>query len=533
MTSISTKSNTSKTSPVGIRPEEEQIPEVALTLEGVEYYPREDKWPLHDGGCQFTFYFTRFRELCSDTLVAGLKTALVHELANGALGSVRAFILNTRRALEFISVRNYGDRIHSLSSRDILAYRTTLDEKHEHFLLQIRRPIKTWAGLGYPGIDEDVPGVLDQLYLKKNTTGTAIRSRDSHKGPFNDQEYVDIIKYVLDAYAEGLLRLDEMALVFLCMVFGPRPISFSSMRLGDFVVRRSEFGVDEYFLRIPAAKLKSGGRRTEFHERKLTPEYGLMLAVLKEDVRRRFADLVEAGFDADKLPVFASDRADLSYIIPSKQLTRMLQAAFTKGRYPLTVKRPGHAGETLNIHTYRFRYTLGTRMAEAGYREVEIAKALGHKRMGSAKIYTKHTEKARGRIEDAVSPFMGPLSKYYLGEAISKNDETARGFGEGRRIRVFMGKLQGDGVGNCGKSGFCGGAVPLPCYAGCRSFHPWKEADHAEVLRALLTERKRFEELGVDKDVVEANDEPIANLMILINSLTENSSAAPKELENA
>lgn len=532
MTSLSTKSNTSKTSPAGIRPEEEQIPKVALTLEGVEYYPREDNWPLHDGGCHFNFYFTRFRELCSDNLVAGLKMVLVHELANGALVSARAFLGNTRRALEFISVRNNGDRINSLSSRDILAYRTTLEEKHEHLLLRLRRPIKTWAGLGYPGIDEDVPVVLDQLYLRKTTTGTAIRTRDPNKGPFNDQEYVDIIKYVLDAYAEGSLRLDEMGLVFLCMVFGPRPISFSSMRLGDFVVRRSEFGVDEYFLRIPAAKLRSGGRRTEFHERKLTPEYGLMLAVLKEDIRCRFADLIEAGFDADKLPFFASDRADLGYITPSRQLTRMLQAALTKGRHPLTVKRAGHDGERLNINAYRFRYTLGTRMAEAGYREVEIAKALGHKRMGSAKIYMKHTEKARRRIEDAVAPFMEPLSKYFLGEVISKNDETARGFGEGRRIRVFMGKLQGDGVGNCGKSGFCGGAVPLPCYAGCRSFHPWKEADHEEVLRALLTERKRLEYLGVDKDVVEANDEAIANVMILINSLMENSSATPKEIEN-
>src|SRR5690606_11933397 len=100
------------------------------------------------------------------------------------------------------------------------------------------------------------------------------------------------------------------------------------------------------------------------------------------------------------------------------------------------------------------------------------------------------------------------LAKYWTGELSSKKDEAKRGFTQASRIRYFGDKVQGDAIGNCGKASFCGGAIPIPCYK-CRSFNPWVEANHEEVLIKLLNDRKRMMNSGVSESVYTANDEII------------------------
>lgn len=532
MTSISTNLRTKTSLREGlISPLEIDLPEVAETKEGVRFTPREDTWRIHDGGTSKTFNLVPLRQLCSDQHILSVKKVLLYLLNGQAMVSAYNFLVRYLWMCKFIVARSGRPHIESLTPEDCIAYRSTLAENEEYRLHQIRGVIKTWHTLGYPGIDNDVPRILAKLKLKKNKTGTAIRTRDPHKGPFNNEEYEDIINYIMDAFADGDIELDEMALCNLALAFGARPISFASMRLGDLAVETNDKGIDEYYLKLPKAKRKEGGRRTHFMKRKLTPEFGHILMALKNAVLMRFANIVQDGLNPDALPFFASDRADRNYITPSSDLLLKLKAAFTKGKNPPTCKRTGFESEPLRINAYRFRYTVGTRMAEEGRTLAEIAEALGQNALASAKVYMKHTEAARKRINDAVKGEISELVKYWTGEIISKNDEAKVGYTPANRIRLFSERIQGDVVGNCGKSSFCGGAIPIPCYK-CRSFQPWLEADHEEVLIKLLTDRKRMMDNRVSEAVYTANDEIILRLIDLVKTIREmrSDTSPPKEL---
>jgi hypothetical protein len=147
-------------------------------------------------------------------------------------------------------------------------------------------------------------------------------------------------------------------------------------------------------------------------------------------------------------------------------------------------------------------------MAEEGKREREIAQALGHVSMTSSRVYIEATGKIRHSINEKLAQEINPLAQYFLGNIVYSEAEATRGNDPSSRIRGFQGELKGDVLGSCGKTGFCGGFVPLPCYE-CRNFQPWVDAPHEEVLAWLLFDRARKYDVTGDERVATVNDEII------------------------
>lgn len=179
----------------------------------------------------------------------------------------------------------------------------------------------------------------------------------------------------------------------------------------------------------------------------------------------------------------------------------------------------------------RFRNTLGTRMAEEGRREREIATALGHTMVASARVYVEATAKVRHRINEKLGPELNPIAQYFLGRIVYSEGDAVRGDDPSSRVRSFDGELQGEVLGSCGKPGFCGGFVPLPCYR-CRSFQPWLDAPHQEVLAWLLEDRQRKHALTGDDRYASVNDEVIKKVADVVRRCrTLREKTAPKEID--
>lgn len=486
------------------------LPEIALTKEGKEYQPADTVWRLHDGGIRITLNYGQYQQYCTGRLIGSLRSYMVHLLRGQALHSCWNFFTRLLYLVKHAHRVRGGGLVDVITADDVVSYRGTLTKEREFRLHGIRKRVREWVQLGYFGIEAEASRTLDALKLKKNASGTAVLTHDPINGPFNDEEFQAIIEYLLNSYARGEIALSDLALAFMFMAFGPRPVTFAALRVKDFQVDKDRNGIERYSIALPAAKRRQGGRRTNFLERKLTREYGQMLQLLVGQVKKRFADQIAAGFDPLELPIFPSDDASVGYATSSRELYWKLTDCFAAGE-PIICKRKGFEETPLKVFPKRFRQTVGTRMAEEGKREREIAMALGHTTTTSARVYIEATGKIRHSINEKLAQELEPIARYFLGEIIESEAEAVRGSDPSSRIRSFEGGLKGKVLGNCGKTGFCGGFVPLPCYK-CRNFQPWLDAPHEEVLAWLLHDRQNKYDLTGDETIATVNDEVIKSV---------------------
>lgn len=481
------------------------LPDIAYTKEGQMYCPHENMWILYDGGNEIKLNFAKYNAVCSDDLFNSFKLMMVHILRKQSLYTCSNFFGVFLKFLNFIIRRSNENRVDTITGKDVIGFRTTYRKEQESALLAIRGKLRTWVRLGYPGITAEAAETFDNMRLEKNDSGMIVRSHDAVRGPFNNEEFTAIINYLLDNYAKGVIDIVSLSLGFACMIFGARPVSFAAMRVKHFIEEKDCYGGERYFLMIPAAKRRKGGRYSHLLKRRLTPEIGLMFRSQITQIRQMLAKPIAEGLDPLDLPLFPSINGEGKYTSTSRSIYQKMVACFKSGD-PIACNRNGQEGSNLRVHPRRFRYTVGTRMAEEGKREREIAEALGQVSTKSARIYVEATGKIRDNINERLSKEVRPVADYFTGKKVFSKEEDPDEFSI--PVRSFHGQSKGESLGGCVKKGFCGGFVPLPCYL-CRNFRPWIEAPHDEILKWLLQERERkLVETG-DLRYASVNDEVI------------------------
>ncbi|HBV9718305.1 TPA: phage integrase family protein, partial [Klebsiella pneumoniae] len=75
----------------------------------------------------------------------------------------------------------------------------------------------------------------------------------------------------------------------------------------------------------------------------------------------------------------------------------------------------------IELNARRFRYTLGSRLANEGASIEVIAKALDHKSVNSSMIYIKNNPDNVYDIDKRLSAFFNPLSNILMGIEIEEN----------------------------------------------------------------------------------------------------------------
>ena len=192
------------------------------------------------------------------------------------------------------------------------------------------------------------------------------------------------------------------------------------------------------------------------------------------------------------------------YHTTGKYLSKEVRNIFTVLNIPSE-----RTGLAINVNPYRCRHNVATQLAEEGHGERVIAEVLDHSSTRETGVYVEATMKIIDRIDNAIALQLAPLAQAFNGRIIANKHEAERGDDPNARIRRGPRNDPDDlDVGICGKYDFCGGLVPVACYT-CRSFQPWLEGPHEEILEELLAKREEALQITGDIKLASGNDRTI------------------------
>lgn len=389
----------------------------------------------------------------------------------------------------------------SISSSDLINYRTTLHPGIEWYLGSLSGLLKRWHQMQIPGVADDAITYLNAIRIKGNRKGVAVLTMDPCYGRFTDIEFESILVALKTAYDNGQMGKGEYVLTWLFIALGPRPIQYAAMKICDLSVIESSGADPIYVLAVPRAKRRGETLRGSFKKRTLTPEIGRLVKEYVDEVRGRFGDLLS---DPEQAPMFPTDvlkpleEGRFRYHRTDKSLGRWFQQSMMR----LNV-RSERTGNLMKMPPIRFRRTLACRAADEGHGEFVIAELLDHSDTQNVGAYVEASAGMMERIDEAVALKLAPMAQAFAG-VILANESEARRSGD-RTSRIHDPRFDSrKPVGNCGQFGFCGLLAPLACYT-CRSFEPWLDGPHEKVLDFLIADRERLL-LQADRRIASIND---------------------------
>ena len=489
------------------------IASAVVSHDGYQFDPSSVQWVLSRN---VTLSLTWTHGLLSLPLKESLVRILKHyatlysaDHTNNINDRFRAFVYQTT---------NKTCELEKVTSADLISYRSFLDKDHEWYLGVLSGFLKTWVGMGIPGVDHDVAALFDGWRLKGNRKGAAVQLKCPYEGALSDLEYEALDQKLIDSFELNEIDLDDFVLVTLIKATGRRPVQIGDLKGLDFLEVMSSDGLRESVINIPRRKQRNSGWRTSYKPVSLISEIAYVVSGLIAQNRLRLKELVGNIPDEarDELALFPDwdEVSDVANTAPDEFISLLKTDAFhlktttLSQRFKSTVDCLGvlseRTGNQINIFPTRMRRTLGTRAAREGYGSIVIAELLDHSDDQNSRVYTENVPEHVDAINEAVGRQLAPLAQAFAGVLIDKEFDASRGDDRSSRVRVESGK----GAGTCGHFGFCGAYAPIACYT-CRHFQPWLDGAHEEVLAGLIAERQRIVNITRDHAIASINDRTI------------------------
>lgn len=397
-----------------------------------------------------------------------------------------------------------GTELFSVES--IISYRASLSKPRAWYLATVRVLMRQWARLGYPGIPADTLTLLDNLKIKGNEKGRAVKSQSPEDGPLTDIEMQGIVESATHGFATNVLALTETAMLMAFAMTGRRPSQVSALKLKDLI----SIG-GKHYINFPRGKQRGMKWRSSFRKFLIIDDLWLLLNEQADYVRVLFAkslDIKVIPKDLDgELPLFPNMSEELT-LARELEVLKSDRLHISSSEISHTVVDAGdkinviseRTGLPLHLNPYRFRYTLGSNLASEGMGRQIIAEALDHSDFQNVGVYVENRPDIVERIDKAVAMQLAPYAQIFRGVVIPSEKHATRGQDPSSRISNGNGN-----VGSCGSHGFCGALAPVACYT-CSHFQPWVDGPHEEVLDGLIQERERVINLTGDLKVASAND---------------------------
>lgn len=481
-----------------------------ISREGYEFDPDTRRWQLSR---DVLVELGWAEETLADPLRSGFLMAMTHIAQTHSAHHV--YNMNFRSKGFFSSVKTRP--ICQISAAYVLSYRASLDKDREYFLGMLSGFLKLMHDLGFGGIDNDARGLLDELRLKGNEKGAAVQTMDPETGALSDLEYEAFYQALVDGYERDSLSLSDYFLVMLFLVTGRRPAQIADLKIKDLVEANSSGDV-AFIVNVPRRKQRGGDWREEFKPAHLMLEYGFAFKYLADTVLERVRAM---GVDLPsnllgELPLFPKWKAIKSAIEADSglsahllrsdafhQTTTSIGAAFKRIANSLGIHSE-RTGKPLHVFPTRLRRTLATRAAREGYGVLVIAELLDHSDTQNAGVYIENVPEHVDAINRAMAMQLAPYAQAFAGVLVDREEDAVRGDDMTSRVRT----TSGSGAGTCGHHGFCGAMAPIACYT-CKSFQPWLDGPHEEVLDYLLADRERIMDITQDQTMAAVNDRTI------------------------
>lgn len=416
-----------------------------------------------------------------------------------------------------------------ITPSDLINYRSAIGEASEPRLGGLGVLLKVWSNLDLPGVDGEVVQLLDGWRIKGWRKGVAVQTMCPLTGPLSEFEYEALCLSLVDAFETDQISLEEFVLVDLFIATGRRPVQLGDLKVRDIIGADNNVEAKEVVLNVPRRK-QGDPWRTEFKPIYLTPEKGMAVQSLAKEnaakFRNRYPGVVNE--DIGDLPLFPSWRKIAAVaeqgqnlvveLLPTEEF-HLITAAISY-RLEAIIENLDVAsertGERLRVFPLRLRRNIATRAARQGYGSVIIAELLDHTDDQNARVYTENVPEHVDAINEAVARQLAPIAQAFSGVLVDHESLAIRGQDPTSRVRTDS----GSGVGTCGMYGFCGALAPIACYT-CKSFQPWLDGPHQEVLDGLLEERDRIRQLTRDEAMAAINDRTVVAVAEVIHRCEE------------
>lgn len=411
-----------------------------------------------------------------------------------------------------------------ISLATLTNYRASLDDDTEYKLGALKGFLLAWYEWGFNGISKEVADYLEELTLKGNPKGNAVKGACPYSGPLTHNELGALIDWASNAFTKGTLKLTEYSCFMALVLTGRRYVQIRYLRSVDLVVREDSDGND-YVINCPRAKQRGVGFREQFTPLPINEDLYLLL----HNQRNQSIQYVESclgvklsASQREKIPIFIEETRinklssveDLETRL-SKTPDYLHMAADTayellRGVAIKNTACSERTGDYINFTASRFRYTKGTNLARRGISGVALAAALDHTDTQNIGVYTENTEETAKQIDEVMASILAPLAQAFSGKLIESERDAARSNDPHSRVK----NSKSNNVGNCGTYAFCASGY-RSCYT-CSSFEPWIDAPHEEVLNEILAEREKQKELGISNNVIQSTDRLLLSVQQVI-----------------
>ncbi|WP_441229528.1 site-specific integrase [Tardiphaga sp. 215_C5_N2_1] len=453
------------------------LPVSARSRDNVQFSPQADQWVLWSMVYQpRTLRFDRFTNL-GPRMKHCVKFGMLRVAERSSFGyTVNMFshFLN----LYLSQLHGKAAICSEVSLEDVLNYRATLCEQTEWKLGYVRRMFVDLHEMGLSITSHQAKEYLDDARLRRNVSGTEIRTRDPHTGAFDDVELLHIQSSLNENYERGKITLYQYAVGWLLIAYGSRPCQIAALKASDLIVVTSDDGKN-YALRIPRAKQMGEEIRESFKVRHCSKAIGQLLEEVIEH-----NNMVYSGLDLEResWPLFFASRRERDSVDHHTSVERI---SYIMDSVVGRISR-------LKTNSRRFRSTIGQRAVDDGKDKYTVAELLDHSNVQSVAPYFEAGPKIVVRLDRALAMEMAPVAQAFSGTLVNGENE-ARG-GDNRSSRIYDRTLQDNvALGTCGQSGPCELSVPYACYT-CRRFQPWVDGPHEEFMNSLIADRQRMVE---------------------------------------
>ena len=147
------------------------------------------------------------------------------------------------------------------------------------------------------------------------------------------------------------------------------------------------------------------------------------------------------------------------------------------------------------INATRHRHTGIFRLARRGVSKAHLTYVMGHKDPRSLDAYYKDPAEEARILDEAMRDVLVEVQMAFTGKLLGPNEKLNVIKNNPDSILEHSSGFKLHPVGSCGKHSFCSTqTIPIPCYR-CNNFQPFVDANHQEVLDALLIRQKQENEV--------------------------------------
>lgn len=306
-------------------------------------------------------------------------------------------------------------------------------------------------------------GILKTITAQGNAKGHHVRFRHPVRGPFSPDELL-LIRRAVDAGA-GIEK--DRAILMLHLELGHNPSATARLKNKDLIRYETPTAVC-YQLDVPRVK-----KRTAYRETKRRPISNKLGALLER--------LRSGGPEDSLLHWLPPDSPESAVNTALRRFAR--SAGFMSPR----------TGQPLVMNARRFRFSIGTYMAEEGASIFHIAEILDHTDTQNVRVYVETVSSIADPVARATDAALIPLVHRFQGKVLSGTDGSAPQDMRKQWIpavapHLGIARFDVGGIGHCGrdvaKDGLCRLLPPVSCYL-CPSFAALRAGPHREMLDSI------------------------------------------------